>query len=64
MFAYAAYDAGRLEAEVACAAVFKYAGGAVAELFCNGGAFKSPPARVRNNEGLLRAPLSLFSRQA
>ncbi len=37
-------DPARLESEVVCTAVFKFAGGAIAELFCNWGAFRSPPA--------------------
>lgn len=52
VFAYAATDPARLESEVVCTAVFKFAGGAVAELFCNWAAFRSPPARIRHNEGL------------
>ncbi len=52
VFAYAATDPARLESEVVCTAIFKFAGGAVAEFFCNWGAFQSPPARIRNNEGL------------
>ena len=52
VFAYAATDPARLESEVVCTAVFKFTGGAIAELFCNWGAFRSPPARVRHNEGL------------
>ena len=52
VFAYAATDPARLESEVVCTAVFKFAGGAIAEFFCNWGAFRSPPARIRNNEGL------------
>ena len=52
VFAYAATDPARLESEVVCTAIFKFAGGAIAEFFCNWGAFRSPPARIRNNEGL------------
>ena len=52
VFAYSATDPARLESEVVCTAVFKFTGGAIAEFFCNWAAFRSPPARIRNNEGL------------
>ena len=39
-----ATDPARLESEVVCTAVFKFAGGAIAALFCNWTAFRSPPA--------------------
>ena len=58
VFAYAATDPARLESEVVCTAVFKFGSGAIAEFFCNWGAFRSPPARIRNNEGL-----SVFGKQ-
>ena len=52
VFAYSATDPARLESEVVCTAIFKFTGGAIAEFFCNWAAFRSPPARIRNNEGL------------
>ena len=52
VFAYSAIDPARLESEVVCTAVFKFTSGAIAEFFCNWAAFRSPPARIRNNEGL------------
>ena len=59
VFAYSATDPARLEAEVVCAAVFRFVGGAIAEFFCNWGAFRSPPVRIRQNEGL-----SVFGKRA
>ena len=59
VFAYSATDPARLEAEVVCAAVFRFPGGAIAEFFCNWGAFRSPPVRIRQNEGL-----SVFGKRA
>jgi predicted dehydrogenase len=52
VFAYAVDDARRLEAEAACMAVLRYRSGAVAEFFCNWGAYKAPPSRICLGEGL------------
>jgi len=54
VFAFQAGDPARLEAEVVSVAVIRFAGGAVAEFYCNWGA-PHPPATV--HEGL-----SLFGR--
>ena len=58
VFACQVGDRRRLEGEIACMAIFKYQSGAMAEFFCNWGAYQSPTARIRGNEGL-----SVFGRE-
>jgi predicted dehydrogenase len=52
VFAYAVDDPRRLEAEVVCAAVLRFKGGAIGEFFCNWGVFQAPRSRTYWGEGL------------
>ena len=55
VFAFQIDDPRRLEAEVACVATLRFAGGAIGEFFCNWGSTRSP---ATTHEGM-----SLFGRE-